>query len=371
MIQDEIVIREYKKGDEVQINLLHNNQYGRNRGEKEWKWEFTNSPNCKSIFVVAEYKGNIIGTQAFLPIRLSFGESQFLTAKSEETLLIPEFRGQGIFQRLLDRCFQLASERKIALVWGFTKAKKPFLDSGFQILGKLKQSVLILDSSQTYQMYGRRISVVAKKDFLSRVVHGSLLRVFTLFGFFWFKLRSYKIEPVSGFRVVQISQPDERLDNFWREFNCQGNFYTISRTSDYLNWRIFTNPDVNYQLWAAIEDDRIRGYVILGRSKHENVGYITDFCVLDKQFAPVAGLLMSHTVKYFVSQGVAFIDAWILGNNLESKRYSSWLRRSGFLSLSLGTCMILKVLASDRSFPADPSSLEQWFITNIFSEGVE
>ena len=41
---DEIIIREYQDGDEAQINLLHNEEYGKNRSLEEWQWEFRDGP---------------------------------------------------------------------------------------------------------------------------------------------------------------------------------------------------------------------------------------------------------------------------------------------------------------------------------------
>ena len=42
--REEIIIREYKEGDELQINLLHNREYGTTRGSAEWQWEFSDGP---------------------------------------------------------------------------------------------------------------------------------------------------------------------------------------------------------------------------------------------------------------------------------------------------------------------------------------
>ncbi len=123
--------------------------------------------------------------------------------------------------------------------------------------------------------------------------------------------------------------------------------------------------------FSIIEDERIQGYIILGRSKFENVGYITGCCVLDEYFEQVMELLMSYAIKYFLSKSVTFVDAWLAGNNFESRKYSSWLKRVGFVSLSLDTRMVLKVLTNESNLPVNPGYLEWWFITNIFSEGVE
>jgi len=312
---DEIIIREYREGDETQINLLYNQEYDKNRTLEEWQWEFRDGPYGKSIFVVAEYKAKIIGTHALLPVYLSWSGQRVLSSKAEEAVVKKEFRGRNIFKKLT-------------------------------------------------------IPDEVKKRLPSQLGQKLLLRAFTLAGFLWFKIRSHKMNPSPRFKVVSITQADERLDAFWEAFCQKGKFYTIARTSSYLDWRIFRNPNATSKFLAAVENGRIQGYVIVGRSKYENVGDITDFCVLDEHFEEVAGLLISHAVEYFRPQGIAFVDAWRVGNTTESKRYLSWLKKFGFLPLPLGSCIVLKVLAEEGSLPAEPSDLDHWFITNLFSEGV-
>ena len=124
-----------------------------------------------------------------------------------------------------------------------------------------------------------------------------------------------------------------------------------------------------YEFLAAVKDDRIQGYVILGKSKHENVGQITDFCSLDGHFKEVTELLITYALEYFQSQGVAYVDAWQAGKGLETKRFYSLLRRFGFLSFPWGSPVVLKLLTEEQNFPGKPTDIDQWFITSLFSEG--
>jgi len=291
---DEILIREYQDGDEVQINLLYNHEYGKHRSLEEWQWEFREGPYGKSIFVVAEHNGEIIGTRAQLPMLLSYGEQEILSAKNEHSLVKKEYRGQRIFQRLCDECITLATRRDIALLWGFSYAEKAYRRAGFQIPGRLRHLLLILNPSQAYQIYRDMIPAEIKDHIPCQVGQKLLLRTLTLAGFLWFKTKKRTISPSPRFDVVSITRADHRLDAFWEVFCHQGKSYTIARSSSYLDWRVFRNPNMASKLLAAVENDRIQGYVIAGRSKHDNAGYIIDFCILDEHFEEVAGLLMSH-----------------------------------------------------------------------------
>ena len=68
--------------------------------------EISNNGNGKSIFVIAEYGGKVIGTQALLLIILSQQGKEILSGKSEETLVDRDFRGQGVLKKLFRQMFR-------------------------------------------------------------------------------------------------------------------------------------------------------------------------------------------------------------------------------------------------------------------------
>ena len=366
---DEIIIREYQEGDETQINLLHNQEYGKTRNVEEWRWEFLEGPFGEAILVVAEFDGKIVGTQALLPAYLSWKGQRLFTAKSEETLIVKEFRGQGIFDKMYDKCFELAVQRGIALIWGFTRAAKPFRNIGFCIPDEVSWSILILDPSQTYQLNKNRIPPDIVRRFPFPAILLLLLRALTIAGFSWGKVRGIMKRPASGFEVVLMTEVNDRLDAFWHSFSQETDTLNLERTGNYLDWRVFHNPHLHSHLLAATKDDEIQGYIILSKNKHENVGSITDFCVRNKYFSETVRLLMTHALKYFRSQRVAFVDAWYVNSNRDARKYSSSLKRLGFLTIPRVSGIVLKVLAKETDLPVKPTDIERWFITMLFSEG--
>src|SRR5947207_3116997 len=101
----ELEIRLIRPEEYTFANDLYNTVYGSKREFSRFEWEFLHAPFGKAIYVVAIDKnksGNpVIGTQSAIPIILlnSKGD-EILTAKSEDTLLDPSYRGKKIFEKM-------------------------------------------------------------------------------------------------------------------------------------------------------------------------------------------------------------------------------------------------------------------------------
>src|SRR5882724_6335270 len=116
------------------------------RDEVKFNWEFKNSPYQESVYVIAKdtQSGKIVGSQAAIPLELIDGNGiAILTAKSEDTIVHPDYRGQNIFDNMYKLLLEECANRKIKVVWGFTTAKKPFTKLGFETPYSISQSLAV------------------------------------------------------------------------------------------------------------------------------------------------------------------------------------------------------------------------------------
>ena len=99
---DGITIRFAQTTDAESANRFHNLHYGTTRTVTQWLWEFDRSPAANGAlpFVIAEFEGRIVGTQALILIDMIDQSGGFVTAKSEETLVDPSMRGRNLFARM-------------------------------------------------------------------------------------------------------------------------------------------------------------------------------------------------------------------------------------------------------------------------------
>lgn len=116
----------------AELVAFHNRAYGTSRQPAHWRWQYQSFAPGKAVFALARKDGRLIGTQAAMPIPLLVADQVLQTGKSENTLLLREFRGQGVMEDLYEFMVESCRERDIRLLWGFTNAAKAFGRYGFE-----------------------------------------------------------------------------------------------------------------------------------------------------------------------------------------------------------------------------------------------
>ena len=138
------------------VNEVYNSAYGNIRPDDFFIWEFINCPWGKAIYVIAEdldRVGNkIIGTQSAIPIVMTDGMRQVLTAKSEDTFVHPEYRGHKLFDRMYELLIEECKKAGINYIWGFTYARKPFQKLGFTIPFNTVQGLIVQAPFKAYKI---------------------------------------------------------------------------------------------------------------------------------------------------------------------------------------------------------------------------
>src|SRR5687768_285977 len=94
---------------ENEINLANdffNAVYKTDRSLAGFRWEFLEGPHGPALYVIAvddaiSTHTKVVGIQCAIPLKMHDVEGRtFLSAKSEDTLVDPQYRGQKIFERM-------------------------------------------------------------------------------------------------------------------------------------------------------------------------------------------------------------------------------------------------------------------------------
>lgn len=117
----------------IELVDFHNSYYGTSRKPEHWIWQYKTYEPSKAVFTTARHNGKLIATQAMMPIYMKVGDEPYLTGKSENTLLLPEYRGKKIMEDLYEYAVDLCRKLGIEFIWGFTPAAKAFRKFGFSV----------------------------------------------------------------------------------------------------------------------------------------------------------------------------------------------------------------------------------------------
>ena len=117
-----------------ELITFHNTWYKTHRTPEHWIWQYKSYDPHKAVFTTARDNHTLIGTQAMMPVYMMIGNKRVLTAKSENTLLLPQYRGHGIMETLYAFAIKACQQIGYEFIWGFTPAKKAFQKFGFSVM---------------------------------------------------------------------------------------------------------------------------------------------------------------------------------------------------------------------------------------------
>ena len=191
-----------------------------------------------------------------------------------------------------------------------------------------------------------------------------------------------KIDKSITFEVVEdIDAIDSEIDQFWDR--NKGEFgITINRTSKYLKWRIFENPNVKYEFLLARKLGKVIGYVITeSLARDVSRGVIVDL-VCEQNDEIIFNTISNAAIKHFIESNVYVVSFTTLGSdNLLNRR----LLKNGFLPVQKIAAFVRKhltlgisgeesiLLVKDINKDINDTKLYNpayWYYTDLFTEGI-
>lgn len=345
-----VTIRLLQPGEEHLANDFFNKVYQTIRPLQNFEWEFINGPFGKAIYVIAVDDSvlsftKIVGIQCAIPIELISSQGQvILTAKSEDTLVDPAYRGQKIFERMYDLLFYACRKAGIKYIWGFTPANKAFERLGFEIPFKAEQALLVFKPVAAFH-YLKRLNTQNKtKDKIS-ILGLSVLS--------WLKGLKTNFTPTSSLKEVPI----QAKDSLFKQAYQHENYFTLNETDAYLNWRLHKNPfQNNYKNFQS--GDGTFDVLINFR---KDVSYIEQ--VISKPGTAIQSELGS-LINVFRKQGTPLTRAFCFRSNKDLTHQGISLTDAGFTYLKRGSYFVWKSLDDKNEISAN-----QLLINRLFTQG--
>ncbi len=369
-----MVIDFVQPDDQTACNDFHNRIHHDCRLMAQWRWEFAGNTYGQAPipFICAKDGDRVVGTQAFIPIRMIDRKGEFWTAKSEETLVDPEYRGQQVFEKMYELLFRYAEDHQFAFIWGFTPAVKAFTRLKFDTPGVTQQLFLPFSSRSATPMIKKLSSGQAKVaggGVRSSVIRSGVTAARLLSAVkFTFGRRGLP----AGLVIRTMEEPDEQAGLVCESFVKQWGGCTIYRDSRYLRWRLFENPYVRSIVRAIYEGDRLLGWVAFTLGD-DGVGYLVDvFVSCDPSRWDPGRLVRSLLIDAVLStrnMGATGIRGWSVNKHPFDRLVCSEARKIGFYHIRRGHSVVLYTCAAGRD-RLGAENFDEWFVSRIYTEGV-
>jgi hypothetical protein len=334
---------------------FHNRMNKLNRTIDDWKWEYGRPSRSEGIYTVIKIDDDILGTQAVIPIDLVIEGSTILSGKSESSLLDPRLRGKGLFEKLYAYNLALCTDEGIQIVWGMTSAVRKWRDGlGFVVNeGKILEASLILRPLHLIMNH-----LISSKRLTSRLYQS--YKDLTSY------LRQGRIEnKIKGLdshsnRIERQLTSDDDINNLLKKMANRKEFsVSIDMNKEYLNWRVWTNPNLRYECHFHYQDDDLVGYCLASRANGDL--YIADMIALDDDSG---AYLLDHLLKLWRQERITAIKFMGNSSNTSVSRIFSLLKDRGFIVHKTEIAFVRKNLGNITA-----PDFKDWLVTGLWTEG--
>ena len=339
-------------------NRVYNDAYGNIRPDDFFQWEFVNGPSGKAIYVIAEdldkTENRIIGTQCAIPIEfIDDNGSVILTAKSEDTFVHPDYRGQKLFERMYDLLFEECKKSGIAFIWGFTYARKPFLKLGFEIPFETLQGICVKNPFRTFKY----LSTLNQANKLI-----DRLKIFGFTHLAWlFSFKRFSFNTILLNCRHENIVPD-KLGLIKRILDLTDLSLSIKQDERYQDWRINQNPYSN----NYIEYTEDLKYCLTANLRPEGFVYIEEILINPNlSWSEKVRLIKAFTNKLFYKNNNFCVRFWGFDTNSYNKIEIKLLKKAGFVFIKKGTAFVWK----DLGIYSDKIDAFNLLLSRIYTQG--
>ena len=295
------ITREYREGDEVEINRLFNEGFGASRSLEEWHWKFKRNPADVIMITLAESAGRIVGQYAEIWRHFQYLDKVVLVTMPVDNFIDPQFRGgmKGVQKAMFEY-----PDRRSKGPFGFGFPNRAHYVVGKRMLAYLDAGKMPVLFRRLNWRLAARHRVPGMPSFLLKVIQLASNIGFRIF------VKVSKRRPGSDLKTRIVSSFDERFDALWHRVKNK-HMVACVRDQRFLRWR-YSKPGAGYRIVIAEKGEELVGYAVTG-AKHDGaavVGYIAD---LITDASPGAGVaLLRCSILDLLSRKVDYALCWML-----------------------------------------------------------
>lgn len=311
----------------------------------KFDWLYAQNPAGKAdVYHARDTSSNeVVGVYAIYPMKFSWYGSVIDVGQAFDAVVLPEYRGQGVFNRFLEFSSK-DIQNKYKFMIGFPNhlSRGVLYRAGWLNIGDLETYSLPLSGAA----FGKKAGSGPLSKLLS-----SLLSL-----------------PTGAYRSFHLNRIDSRQVTAQPMNNCPEDIARITksiqnrnpvsaaRTPAFVNWRMLTAPVPNYVSFKLEKDGDLIGYAVIRRSN--NSGELVDLVVTPKLAAPALKVLVLECV----SKGLETLHFQVSTHSY----MASAIQKLGARKRK----EVAPVIFYPLLFSADQVKYEDWFLTHADTDWV-
>lgn len=335
-----IITASFQEAKKEIISILNRNRSSQLKDDYFfWRYDsiFGAPINC-----LAEIKNRTVGLSTLFLRPLKVQDGVFSVADGGHFSVDEEYRGRGIFNKLLEKLLEEMGKRNINFIFVIPNemAKKGLLRAGLKEIACLNYYKKVVNAKP-------KLRKIIKNSFLAEVlgaISNFFLKYISIASFI--KFRPYHLNEISKF--------NEEFDQLWGEISTEIPIARI-RDSRFLTWRFCSKPDTNYKFLELRKNDQLRGYAIINISY--STATIVDFLCIRNDFLPLINNVISHLRRFEEVNSVLIVTSYL-------SYYRNLLLLLGFFSSKEKLSIFCGVnpLQENKCFK-EVMDIKNWFIT--------
>ncbi len=309
--------------DWSQFCRLYHTVYGSSIDQAYVNWKLLDNPFGQAFGYGAWDGDKLVGFVALTPYRFCIKGEEHTASQGADTMVDPDYRGQGLFTRLTQNLLEEMNRR--GWLWRYSAPGQMSYPGYVNKLGHRTVAVLpYLVKLRPANIFKALLRI--RKP--SREIAG-----------FRLGYHSYRIRMVKEF--------DDRFDQLW-ERTKNDHPISVVKSSAYLNWRYVKHPLYKHQILTVEDQGRMKGFAVI------RGGNLLEMC--GEVDTDMYQTLAKAAEKVWRSQGQDISHTWIMGDRLavEALMKTGWrLWKSKFRPFGLYLKQPLIVYPNPKQEKAD------------------
>lgn len=319
-------------------------------------WQYADTDLSTGLYFAQ--KDNIfIASQGMIPIYLNVQGKKVLTAKSESSFLLPNYRGQGIFEKLYSHTIEKSSQSSIHCFWGFTSLSKVWR----RLLSFEVFDSIIQESELQISLYR---SIFAIRSGSSSLFDKCKKLCKSIYSEIKLKKRPHIYAEFSAsFLDLNNSNHISLICELYKMWSINHPDY-VSMYCDhsYIKWRVADNPITKYEIIGIYKNNLLIGMCILNDRKGKS--YMLDFIVSDIDLLS----LSFDTLLLFVKKHtlISHIIYWASNKNDYSNKIHKLMKKYGaFIYINENMNFVIKNISGTY----DNIDISKYYLNGLWTEG--